>query len=125
MCHRCAPTPTKGSLSRRGVLSLAVAAMGVGAYEVSTRGRSVPAPTGPLFEEAQAVQVAAPVESLLRPLRPQDFAGRQPQNWGLSFPGIVSTVPPLPGKRTLALTFDACGGPKGIRGGSGLAGHVA
>lgn len=33
--------------------------------------------------------------------------------WGMDMPGIVTTVDTQPGVRTLALTFDACGGPHG------------
>ncbi|WP_156806869.1 polysaccharide deacetylase family protein [Corynebacterium capitovis] len=36
-----------------------------------------------------------------------------PTQFGMDLPGITRTVPTSPGVRTLALTFDACGGPHG------------
>jgi peptidoglycan/xylan/chitin deacetylase (PgdA/CDA1 family) len=36
-----------------------------------------------------------------------------PTRWGTDIPGITTTVDTTPGIRTLALTFDACGGPGG------------
>lgn len=44
---------------------------------------------------------------------PERYAGRAPVLFGSSLPGIVETVPTVPGRRTIALTFDACGGPHG------------
>lgn len=42
------------------------------------------------------------------------FRGRIPTGWGMDLPGIVRTVPTVSGRRTLALTFDACGGGSGL-----------
>lgn len=44
---------------------------------------------------------------------PERYAGRTPTVFGMSMPGIVETVPVTPGRRAIALTFDACGGPHG------------
>lgn len=38
---------------------------------------------------------------------------RVPTAWGTDLPGITSRIGTVPGRRTLALTFDACGGPHG------------
>lgn len=40
-------------------------------------------------------------------------ADRQPQVWGTHMPGISTHVVTVPGRRTMALTFDACGGSAG------------
>ncbi|TNM00584.1 polysaccharide deacetylase [Corynebacterium tapiri] len=42
-----------------------------------------------------------------------DLHGRAPAAWGLDIAGIETHVRTTPGVRTLALTFDACGGPHG------------
>jgi peptidoglycan/xylan/chitin deacetylase (PgdA/CDA1 family) len=38
---------------------------------------------------------------------------RTPTDWGTHLPGIHASVPTHYGRPTLALTFDACGGPRG------------
>lgn len=40
-------------------------------------------------------------------------AARAPTAWGTHLPGIHTSVPTQGKRRTLALTFDACGGPRG------------
>jgi peptidoglycan/xylan/chitin deacetylase (PgdA/CDA1 family) len=47
------------------------------------------------------------------------YAGRKPTTWGMDVQGIEATVPGARG-RTLALTFDACGGQGGSRVDTGL-----
>ncbi|WP_284523105.1 polysaccharide deacetylase family protein [Corynebacterium aquatimens] len=44
---------------------------------------------------------------------PEAYAGMVPQAFGTHLPGIVDTVPTVPGARTVALTFDACSGGYG------------
>lgn len=39
------------------------------------------------------------------------YAGVEPRAWGMSVPGVTTGLPG--GRRLLALTFDACGGPGG------------
>ncbi|MCG7297310.1 polysaccharide deacetylase family protein [Corynebacterium afermentans] len=51
---------------------------------------------------------------------PEHYAGRVPQTFGTSMRGIVEMVPVTPGRRTIALTFDACGGPSGSAVDQGL-----
>lgn len=51
---------------------------------------------------------------------PERYAGRVPEAFGTSMRGIVETVPVTPGRRTIALTFDACGGPSGSAVDQGL-----
>ncbi|WP_420750603.1 polysaccharide deacetylase family protein [Rhodococcus sp. O3] len=42
------------------------------------------------------------------------YLGLEPQQWGTDLAGIESSVAPASdGRRTMALTFDACGGPSG------------
>ncbi len=40
-----------------------------------------------------------------------EFAGRRPRAWGMTIPGVLTTVTST--EPVLALTFDACGGPGG------------
>jgi peptidoglycan/xylan/chitin deacetylase (PgdA/CDA1 family) len=40
-----------------------------------------------------------------------EFAGRRPRAWGLAIPGVITTV--AAEGASIALTFDACGGPGG------------
>lgn len=49
-------------------------------------------------------------------------AGRTPSRWGTHLPGIVDRVPTGSGRHTIALTFDACGGPGGTALDDGLIG---
>lgn len=51
---------------------------------------------------------------------PERYAGRVPQMFGTSMRGIAEMVPVTPGRRTIALTFDACGGPSGSAVDQGL-----
>lgn len=51
---------------------------------------------------------------------PERYASRVPQSFGTSVRGIVERVPVTPGRRTIALTFDACGGPSGSAVDQGL-----
>lgn len=51
------------------------------------------------------------------PPRPADYEGQTPTMFGVAMEGIVETVPrQADGQKTIALTFDGCGGP----GGSGV-----
>lgn len=47
------------------------------------------------------------------PPPPEAYAHRVPQEFGTHMAGITDTVPSTPGATTIALTFDACGGPAG------------
>lgn len=48
------------------------------------------------------------------PPDPADYEGMAPQVFGVAMEDIVATVPRHPGaERTIALTFDGCGGPAG------------
>jgi peptidoglycan/xylan/chitin deacetylase (PgdA/CDA1 family) len=47
------------------------------------------------------------------------YAGRKPTTWGMDVQGVDATIPGA-GGRTLALTFDACGGAGGSRIDTGL-----
>lgn len=106
MCQNCAgKAPVK--FSRRQVLAMCIAVPACGAaIGFSQRTSSVAAPATSLEPVAMPV-VAAPSQPApnIDPLR-----GRQPEAWGMDLPGIVRTVPTVPGRRTMALTFDACSG---------------
>ena len=54
--------------------------------------------------------IAPPPESAPAPLRQW---GRAPSQWGTDLPGVQTLVPTTSEKRTMALTFDICGGPGG------------
>lgn len=51
--------------------------------------------------------------TMLPTVDPAAYAHRLPTTFGLDLPGIIDNVPTSPGVRTLALTFDGCGGPSG------------
>jgi peptidoglycan/xylan/chitin deacetylase (PgdA/CDA1 family) len=96
-----APTSTLPAGARA-----AGAAIAAGPGAVPAHGApEAPAPTGPA-----------------RPPRPgleqveHEFAGRLPSAWGLQVPGVVTRV----AVGSVALTFDACGGP----GGAGYDGRL-
>ncbi len=57
-------------------------------------------------------RTAAPAAPTTYPTA-DDYAGLAPSSWGTDLPGIVSAVPTISGHTTVALTFDACGGPGG------------
>ncbi|AWB85003.1 polysaccharide deacetylase [Corynebacterium liangguodongii] len=61
---------------------------------------SAPVPTSTVVGVAKP----APAEIAAR------YAHAEPQGWGLDLPGIVQSTP---NPRSIALTFDACGGPQG------------
>lgn len=70
-------------------------------------------------QDRTAEAAAAPASDSGQPDPPapapdlSDLASVAPTGWGTDLPGIVRSVPTTPGVRTLALTFDACGGPGG------------
>lgn len=99
-----------GSLSRRAFMTAAVAATASwplsactsspGGSERTTSGIGAP-------QSASPGPGPDPSEELAR------LSEVVPTEWGMDIPGVVSTVDTVPGVRTLALTFDACGGPEG------------
>lgn len=104
---------TPRSLSRRDLLRAGVALPLIGAaWNVAScaapvsRGDAEPPTSAP---------VSPTPETSVRELRPADVVKRYlnagARDWGLDLPGIVRTVDPNP--KTIALTFDACGGPQG------------
>lgn len=67
-------------------------------------------PTGPMSSVAPAPgPTVEPNDIVAR------YTGRSPTRWGMSMPGISTVVPVGGAAPTLALTFDACGGPGGAR----------
>lgn len=66
---------------------------------------------------ATATTTVVHTTTLATPPQPADYEGLVPTLFGVSMDGIVDTVPRQTGAaRTVALTFDGCGGP----GGSGV-----
>lgn len=85
------PSETQIHLSRRGFLATAAGLLLAGA-------------TG-------GISVAAPTSAAKLPTRQEiidEFAGRSPTQFGMFLPGMVRH-----GHSRVALTFDACGGPRG------------
>ncbi len=78
------------SMSRRGFLATSAGLLLAGATEAI--GVAAPAPT-PLPTRQQIID---------------EFASRKPTQFGMFLPGMIRH-----GKRRVALTFDACGGPRG------------
>ncbi|MEO6997943.1 MAG: polysaccharide deacetylase family protein [Terracoccus sp.] len=67
-------------------------------------------PTGPMSSSSPTpVPTAEPNAVIAR------YTGLSPTRWGMSMPGITTVVPVAGAAPTLALTFDACGGPGGSR----------
>lgn len=108
-------TTQSRKLSRRELLAFAIATpvigAGLGAYR--NRRQSVTE----IAQEAATTPTPIPL-SATQPLDAQPvidhLRGRSSKSWGTDLPGIVKTVPTVPGKRTVALTFDACGGGSGV-----------
>lgn len=86
--------PSAGDVSRRGFLVSAAALVLAGTLSAPLKqaGAVVPA-SGRLPSRAEIVD---------------EFAGRRPRQLGMFLPGIVRH-----GQERVALTFDACGGPRG------------
>lgn len=99
-------------LSRRGFLAagLALPVMAVAGCTLQTERRGAT-----MNPTASSTTSAAPPTQTLLPevdiIARYEHAGAHA--WGLDVPGIVRTMPPE--AKTIALTFDACGGPKGSR----------
>lgn len=99
------------SLSRRSFLTAALLSAGAAAactaepQQPAEKATTPPTPT-PSSSVAEVQETGASS----RMPRPEDYDGAAPTHFGLSMPGIVETVPAVPGARTIALTFDACGG---------------
>ncbi|MBF6440170.1 polysaccharide deacetylase family protein [Nocardia cyriacigeorgica] len=72
-------------------------------------GALAPIAAGVARAEAQPLSDAGTAHAF----DPHRFAGRAPQQWGTHLHGIHTHVATVPGRRTLALTFDGCGGPSG------------
>ncbi len=101
------------SLSRRDLLRAGVALPMIGA------AWSVASCAAPVSRDGAEPSTSVPASSTSEKCVPQ----RQPadvvkrylnagaRDWGLDLPGIVRTADPKP--KTIALTFNACGGPKG------------
>ncbi|MFB7859864.1 polysaccharide deacetylase family protein [Rhodococcus qingshengii] len=108
----------KSATSRRGFLSIAA----LSAVTLSACGQAPrvsqnpsasglsPAPTTP----SPATLHASDQSSLgTTSLQTAPDTAREPAAWGTHLPGVHASVPVHGGRRTLALTFDACGGPRG------------
>jgi peptidoglycan/xylan/chitin deacetylase (PgdA/CDA1 family) len=94
-----------GALVLAGVGDLSVGAAG----PIGQNGAGTPGAT-PIPHASSAT---APPAAAVLPTRAEivaEFAGRKPKTFGLFLPGAVRH-----GKRRMALTFDACGGPRGSR----------
>lgn len=117
---RTAGLPPVLRLSRRLVLSAAgSAALGAAAAGCGSRVSSAPMPapspaaSGALGAGADSSPAPPePSAALAQPTRAEierRFAGRPPGPWGPDLPGIKARTR----SQTIALTFDACGGPGG------------
>jgi peptidoglycan/xylan/chitin deacetylase (PgdA/CDA1 family) len=94
------PFPAAGGLTRRGFL-VAAGLAAAGAAGVVAASTAPPADAGP-------VVARAPGRLPTRAEIVDEFAGRRPRRFGMFLPGMVRH-----GKERVALTFDACGGPRG------------
>lgn len=57
-----------------------------------------------------ATSTSVTTEASISMPSPDTYAGEVPTSFGTHLPGIEETLPTVPGERTIALTFDACGG---------------
>lgn len=94
-------------LDRRGFLALA--ALGIPAAIVSCA--SPPTQIVATTESQAPPSAAAPPPETAPASLPQ--WDRAPSRWGTELPGVQTLVPTTSQKRTMALTFDVCGGPGG------------
>lgn len=113
-----------GTLTRPGLLA-AAGAWTVGAYtspapsatsRIAATARSAAAahPPAGMTPSASAQSTPTPTGTASATYPPASaYAGVRPTAWGMHLPKIDATVPAVPGRPTLALTFDACGGPGG------------
>lgn len=107
--------PAARTMSRRQLLT--VAALAPAAAISGTAFLRHPAAPKMVEEASASATQTAPVSTpVSAPQVPtiESFRGRTPAAWGTDLAGIVRTVPTVPGRRTLALTFDACGGGAGV-----------
>lgn len=106
------------STTRRGFLSIAA----VSAFALSACGQS------PRVAQNQSAHVQPPASTTPPPatlktssqnsggttaLQTDSEVAREPVAWGTHLPGVDTSVSTQRGRRSLALTFDACGGPHG------------
>ncbi len=97
------------NLTRAQFLSGALAVAGSAALGACTAPvPEQPRPTTPPSSPSTTTPTTTPP-----PPPAESYAGRAPQAFGMRMDGIVDTVPTTPGVTTVALTFDACGGPAG------------
>ena len=74
--------------------------------------RTSASPATPSAETSTAATTAGtPAGEVAREQIVARYAGAAPVAWGLDVPGVVNTLPTP--DRVVALTFDACGGPRG------------
>ncbi|MDU0477813.1 polysaccharide deacetylase family protein [Staphylococcus chromogenes] len=119
--HRAQPR----AHSRRNFLLLsgALPLLGIGAVtmrQLSDDRRSAPTPSAPRLSTPTTPAATTTVASPSTMARPTPNIERiiatheatTPSQWGLDLPGCVSHIPGST-SRTIALTFDACGGPHG------------
>lgn len=92
-------------LNRRRFVTLAALAVPVAAAACGAK----PTAETRVSTRSQPPPTTAVVQLPTTPTVPD----REPSDWGTDLAGIISTVAVVPGTRTMALTFDACGGSGG------------
>lgn len=107
-------TQVASHLSRAQFLTGALVAVGsaalagCGKQDEAARTSSPQAP-----DNSATTTTPVPSTTTTAPPPPEAYADRVPQVFGTHMDGITDTVPTTPGTTTVALTFDACGGPAG------------
>ena len=104
--------------TRRGFLSVAaLSALALTACGQSPRASQNPSPAVHSPASTTSLSPTFPASSQspsgTTALQASADPERAPAAWGTHLPGIHASVPTQGGRRTLALTFDACGGPHG------------
>lgn len=101
--------------SRRQFIAFAAATAALaacGRSESAPRGNHAAVRATPTLSATSALAQTHP-NAAVHLGREARYQSRVPSQWGTTLPGIRTTVPTQPGSPTLALTFDACGGPQG------------
>ena len=73
-------------------------------------------PEGNTQARATRTTTTSATPSTTAPPSAESYTALTPTAFELHMDGITDTVPTTPGTHTVALTFDACGGPTGMGG---------
>lgn len=108
-----AVTTRRGFLSAAALSALALSSCGQPPLAIADLSGSPPEPAPPTSTPSPPTSVGDLGPYRTAPPEATSLPGRAPTAWGTHLPGIHTSVPTQADHPTLALTFDACGGPNG------------